>query len=225
MLERPDPRYEGSILHRVAAALWERIVGEGGRWDPERLAAALEELGGEMIPESPGYAYLRLMMSAGGWKRFSRSIHSFLEKFSPSRWEVVLKERFAYRGQVFALSGRADLIGRGKGGEEVVVDLKRSSFPGKKSIESLFEPQLPFYSLCRQLSGPPPARLAYCSFLKKARGYQELTEDGLGKELEKRLGERASEIRRRGGYASRPDELTCRYCPYAGICRAEESAV
>ncbi|MCX6348945.1 MAG: PD-(D/E)XK nuclease family protein, partial [Candidatus Aureabacteria bacterium] len=69
--EEPDPRYQGSVLHRVASGLWDRVLSEGGEWGKERLTEALSEIGERELPPVPALSALRLGMRCGGWRNFA----------------------------------------------------------------------------------------------------------------------------------------------------------
>lgn len=221
-MEEPDALFEGSTLHRVAAALWRRYRSGGEKWDRGRLEKALEELGREMIPDTAILAYLRLMMDCGGWKKFSRSLEGMLAAWRPVEWEKKMETTLRHGKHTFRLRGRADLVAQRPGGETLVVDFKRNNFPTVKEVRALVKPQLPFYSLCCRAQGIELTDLGYCSFLRKKDGYREMKEEGLGRRLRDRVKEQASAIISAGGYACLPDDRFCQYCPYSGVCRVEE---
>ncbi len=220
--EEPDPRYQGTALHRVAAGLWRRVLDEGGSWDRGRIARALSEIGEREIPPAPALAALRLMLRCGGWRNFAGSIEGLLAAWSPVEWEKELRAALTIGAREFRLFGRADFLGKGEGGASLVLDFKRRTIPTGTRIRKLDSPQLPFYSLCLSLSGSGPTHLAYCSFLSRRSGYLEVAEEGLGEALRGALARASEEIASAKGFPIRPSEEACAFCPYPSVCRMEE---
>lgn len=224
-IESPDPLHEGTILHEVAAAAWETCVSEGGEWNRPRLEAFLRELGEEKIPKMAAFTYLRLMMKCGGWHRFSRWLEEMLSVWRPRRWEEKFRMRLKCGSRTFNLSGRADFIGKGKGENVIVVDLKRKKFPSFGEVTNFIKPQLPFYSLGLKAEKTAVSFLGYCSFLMRDKGFFMMEENGLGDELVDRLKQQAEAIDKDGGFICRGEGRNCRYCPYGGVCRVEEMEI
>ncbi len=220
--EEPDALYEGTTLHKIAAALWELHGEEVSEWDARRLEAALRELGEERIPPLAVLTHLRLMMRCGGWRRTARWFEKMLDRWKPGQWEKKVKREFSHKGRLFLLSGQADFIGEREGGEKIVVDFKRKNIPSRSEIEELNRPQLPFYSLCLEAEKIKLSHLGYCSFLKKDGGYLEEEEGGLGGEFLAALKERADRVVAEGGFNCAPSPKYCLYCSYQGICRVED---
>jgi RecB family exonuclease len=220
--EDPDPRYQGALLHRVACGLWERVLSERGKWDRERLARALEEIGSRVLPTVPALAGLRLGLRCGGWRNFAGWIERLLADWEPRAWEKELRASLRLGSREIRLRGRADFLGRGSGGGSLVLDFKRKTIPGGSRIKTLAAPQLPFYSLCLALAGAAVTHLGYCSFLSRRGGFLAIEEEGLGESLRAAIVRAVEEIEAVRGFPIRPSEEACAHCPYPSVCRMEE---
>ncbi|MCX6349581.1 MAG: PD-(D/E)XK nuclease family protein, partial [Candidatus Aureabacteria bacterium] len=196
-------------------------LSEGGEWGKERLTEALSEIGERELPAIPALSALRLGMRCGGWRNFAGWLAGLLAAWKPLAWEKELQAVLRLASREFRLHGRADFLGEGPPGRLLILDFKRKKIPSGSRIKSLDSPQLPFYSLCRSLSGGEVTHLGYSSFLGRRAGYLEIEEEGLAKALNEAIARSVGEIEELKGFPIRPGEETCLYCPYPGICRME----
>ncbi len=221
--EEPDRRVEGTYLHRIVAEFWKSRFWEKRGLTAAGIEAELVGLSSRLVPRIAGFAFLRMMLQCGAWRPAAGRLAKLLAEWNPSSWEERLSSELSAGGSTFNLSGRADFLGLSAAGERIVIDFKSRSIAGKREVEDLSRPQLPFYALMLERAKKPVSRLGYCSLLGRGRpGMTEIPEGGLGARLARALKDRLAGIAAAGGVSADPDERYCAFCPYPGVCRSGE---
>lgn len=164
-----------------------------------------------------------------GWlQRWLEKIPAYLDwqlereaKWRVDAVEIKATRQLPHPG--ITLQGRLDRIDS-DGAQQAVVDYKTGHIPEPEEVESGEAVQLPFYALLAE-EGAAVNEVAYLALDQEKIKEKVALQDGELHALSQAIGERlaglVNEMRAGADFPAWGDEISCGYCPMAGICRRQ----